>query len=182
MTAAALPDVAGCPRGGGAARDGKAVRTPLLLLAADRRRARRAHPRQGGMPAAHRLVQIPRRLQRAVAARSGEAPRRGRRLLLRQSCARRRRGGAAPRHAGDDRDAGRCAGDQGREHALLRRRDRALRSLSREPRGNRAAHRRRPRRRDPAAVRRCPRDRRPRHDRTRNRRRSAAPGLDASTC
>ena len=109
---------------------GVARRTPLLagtpLDEADGRYA----AVQGRMPAAHRLVQVPRRVQPAGPARRRRAPHRRRRLLLRQPRPGRRRGGADARHPGDDRDARGRAGHQARQHARARRRGRALRPRS----------------------------------------------------
>ena len=125
-----------------------------ILAAADRLRGHsrdarrcssspRSNERVGGAvlvkaetAAAHRLVQVPRRLQRRG---PGAAAAGGRRLLLRQPRPGRGRGGAACWAAGDHRHAGRRAGDQARQHAGAGRRGRPLRPLPRGPRGDRRA-------------------------------------------
>ena len=89
-----------------------------------RRRTRRARFPQGRNVAAHRLVQIPRRLQQDFGDPCGAARCRRGGLFVRQSRARRGGGGGAPRHARDHRDAERRAESETRAHAGTWRRDR----------------------------------------------------------
>ena len=132
--------------------------------------SRRARVPEGRDAPAHRLVQVPRRLQQAVVDPAGPARRRRRGLFLRQPCAGRGGGGATARHAGGDRDAVGRAAAQARAHRRARRRGRALRSRPRGPRGDRARHRRAARRGAGAAVRRSDGHRRAGHRRPRDRR------------
>ena len=100
-----------------------------------RRVARRAGASQARDPAAHRLVQIPRRLQRACAIAPEQAngawwpipPA----ITPRASPLRRALG------SGDDRDAARCAAEQARAHRGARCRGRALRPRQRGSRSDR---------------------------------------------
>ena len=132
-------------------------------LAHGRRRVRRPGLLQVRELPAHGRLQVPRRLQRAVALRPAPARGRRRRVLVRQPCAGDRAVGAPARHAGDDRDAARRARLEDRGDARLRRRRRDLRPLPRGPRGDRAAPRRGARHDLDPALRPRRRDRRPGH-------------------
>src|SRR5262245_46595990 len=118
--------------------------------------ARCAHGRarvpQGGNPAAHGLVQVPRRLQQALLHPAGGT--RGRRggVLLGQSRAGGCGGGAPPRHAGGHRHAGGCAAPQARAYRGAGRRGRALRPRAGRPPGHRAGDRAEAPRRAGAAL------------------------------
>ena len=134
------------------------------------RAGRRPRPAQGRAAAAHRLVQVPRRLQRDQPDRGAG----GGRLLVRQPRPGRRRRGAAAGQARDHRDAGRRARDQDREHP----RRRAPRSASTTAtagvaRGDRRRDRRAQRRGAGQALRRSADHRRPGHRRARDRRAGA---------
>ena len=77
-------------------------------------------------PAADRIVQVPRRLQRPCGARCRRAGKGSRRDLLGQPCAGGRRGGPPFRRQGDDRHAGRRSGDQACADQTERRAHRRL--------------------------------------------------------
>ena len=149
---------------------GVALRTPLISSPVLDAAVGGAGVPEGRDAAAHRLVQVPRRLQQAVDDPAGQARRRRGGLFLRQPRAGRGGGGAAPRHAGGDRDAVGRAAAQARAHRGARRRGRALRSRPRGPRRDRARHRGQARRGAGAAVRRSDGDRGAGHGRPRDRR------------
>ena len=87
------------------------MRTPLLRLPMRRRGLRQARE-----PPAHRLVQVPRRVQRARVDAVRRDRARRRRRFERESRAGRRRRCRAARRAGHDRDAGERRARQGRAH------------------------------------------------------------------
>ena len=145
------PDGGRCRTGRAPARRRRAAHAARFFAGA-RRRDRRARLSQGRDAPAHRLVQVPRRLQQALLDRAGEAGARRRRVLLRQSRAGRRARRKAARHAVGHRDAGRCAAPQARAHRRVRRRGRAVRSQQGGPRGDRARARRKARRNARAAL------------------------------
>ena len=103
---------------------GHAHRTPVLTLAHVDAELGAERLLQVREPPARRRVQVPRRLQRAVALRRAPAARRRRRLLVGQPRAGHRARGEAARHAGDDRHAARRARRQGGRDEGLRRRGR----------------------------------------------------------
>ena len=117
--------------------------------------ARRAGVSQGRDLAAHRLVQVPRRLQQDFLDPAGQASAGG---VVAYSSGNHAQGvahaAAALRHAGGDRDAVGRAEGQARAHRGARRRGRALRPRHRGPRGDRPRHRAEARRGAGAAVRR----------------------------
>ncbi len=115
-------------------------------VAASVRAARRARVPEAGEPAAHRLVQDPRRDLPAVPPHGRGARARSRGRFGRKPRAGRRPGGAGPGHLGDDLHAARGAGAQAPRHPRLRRRRRARGCDGRDApaarRGVRRAHRR----------------------------------------
>ncbi len=98
---------------------------------------RRTHPAQARNAAAHRIVQVPRRLEPAGATERSRARRRRRRIFVGQPCPGSRRSCTASRHPRDDRDAVRCATREAAEHAGHGRRDRRVRPGSRKSRADR---------------------------------------------
>ena len=105
------PRHAGRHRGGGRRLEGVAV-----AHAAPPPAARRRPLRQAGEPPAHRLVQVPRRLQRALVDPARAARERRRRRLEREPRAGRRGGRSAARRPRDDRDARQRGAGEGRPH------------------------------------------------------------------
>ena len=138
----ALPTAADVDRGRAKAR-GRRDPHAADQFAGARRAARRAGVPQGRDAAAHRLVQVPRRLQQDFLDPAGQARRRRRGLFVRQSRAGRGARGAALQHAGGDRDAVGRAEGQARAHRGARRRGRAVRPRhARTARRSRATSRR----------------------------------------
>ena len=113
---------------------------------------RRAHISQGRDAPAHRLVQVSRRLQQGVVDPAGGARWRRRGVLFGQPRPGRRRGSAAPRNAGRDRHAGRCAASEAGAHRGAWRGGRALRPGTGRPSGHRARDRSPAKRRPGAPV------------------------------
>ena len=142
------------------------------LLAHGRRSHRRAAVFQVREPAARRRLQVPRRLQRVVAAVGRRASPRRRHLLVRQPRAgdRARRSGA--RHPARHRHAVGRACREAHRHGRLRRRSGAVRSRPRGPRGHRPPARARARPHADPALRPPAHHRRPGHGRPRADRRS----------
>ena len=110
----------------GAAAEGPCREDTRDRIAQAQRDHRRAHPGEGGVPAAHGLLQVPRRVEPHLAARRRNGAGRGRGLFLRQPCAGRCGGGTDQGTSRTDRDAGGHAADQAGQYQELWRGGRHL--------------------------------------------------------
>ena len=158
---------------------GAAHKTPVATSRTIDARTGAAAVLQVREPAARRRLQVPRRLQRAVAPRRRPAPPRRRHLLLRQPRAGDRARRTAARHPARHRHAVGRAGGQAHRHAKAT----AAKSIlydrdTRRPRSDRQAPRRRARADADSALRSPAHHRRPGHGRARTDRGSRA----RSTC